>query len=80
MFGISPDFCMMTECVVFGRKKNPEDDPTWRHKKWLKEFAERRHDMIDMVEEKTNEMEDKKQRFREKQVSFSLFFLKPAPL
>jgi hypothetical protein len=49
------------------RTKPRGDDVTWRHKKWLAEFRERRNELVDMMEEKTVELEEKKKAFSEKQ-------------
>lgn len=50
-------------------RKNPADDVTWRHKKWLAEFQERREDLTEMMEEASLEQEMKQKRFQEKQAA-----------
>jgi len=48
------------------KAKNKADDVTWRHKKWLAEFQVRKNDISDLMEEKTQEVADAKQRFSDR--------------
>lgn len=49
------------------QRKNKEDDVTFKHKAWLADFAERRGELMQMLEDSALEQEEKTRKFQEKQ-------------
>jgi hypothetical protein len=49
------------------KKKDESDDVTWRHKRWLAEFQERRNELAEMLEESQVLQEERTRKFQDKQ-------------
>jgi hypothetical protein len=62
--GLNP---VLKERTSHASKKSKVDDVTWRHKRWLAEFQEKQNELAELMEEKQKEVDDRKQRFGEKQ-------------
>lgn len=61
--GINP----ITKELPKRQRKNKENDVTFQHKAWLADFAERRADLTQMMEDSALDQEEKTRKFQDKQ-------------